>query len=187
MTPSILPWLAGQYIPNVEARVEDSDLILAQTQPDVVFELPLDVAFTTQTGVVTRNISLTHRADTVNIGDLGTVTDVRVDPEHVFLLQRPLGEIVRFVLPVAAAPNAKLVELTGNFAGRPMLANRVGDAWVVEVPLSEGRYIWQWRIDSTTPNDEATFAAVMGPSDPNARAGVRWVKPVQRLTDAYPR
>jgi hypothetical protein len=187
MTPSILPWLAGQYIPNVEARVEGSDLILAQTQPDVVFELPLDVAFTTQTGVVTRNISLTHRADTVHIGDLGTVTDVRVDPEHVFLLQRPLGEIVRFVLPVAAAPNAKLVELTGNFAGRPMLANRVGDAWVVEVPLSEGRYIWQWRIDSTTPNDEATFAAVMGPSDPNARAGVRWVKPVQRLTDAYPR
>jgi len=28
---------------------------------------------------------------------------------------------------------------------------------------------------------------VMGPADPSARAGVRWVRPLQRVTDAYPR
>ena len=53
--------------------------------------------------------------------------------------------------------------------------------------MTEGRYIWQWRVDGSTPSDEATFAAVTGPADPNARAGVRWVRPLQRVADAYPR
>ena len=98
-----------------------------------------------------------------------------------------VGRSRALAVPVAAAPDAKVVELTGNFSGKPVPATRTGEAWVVELPLTEGRYIWQWRVDGATPNDEATFAAVTGPSDPNARSGVRWVRPVQRLTDAYPR
>ena len=188
MTAFILPWLDGRYIPNVEARVEGSRVIVTQEQPEVVFELPLDVALTTSSGtVVRRSVRLTRRADTLNVADLGSVTDVTVDPDHWFLLQRHYGEVVRFTLPVAAAPDAKLVELTGNFSTKPMLATRTGDAWVVELPLTEGRYVWQWRIDSALPNEAATYADIAGPSNPNARTGVRWVKPLQRLTDGYPK
>jgi hypothetical protein len=188
MTPFILPWLDGRYIPNVEARVEGSRVIVTQEQPDVVFELPLDVALTTPNGsVVRRSVKLTHRADTLDVADVGPVTGVTVDPDHWFLLQRHYGELVRFTLPLAAAPDAKLVELTGNFSTKPMLATRSADGWVVELPLTEGRYVWQWRIDSSLPNEEATFADVANPSNPNARTGVRWVKPLQRLTDGYPK
>jgi hypothetical protein len=153
-----------------------------------VFDLPLDVALETSPGTtVLRRVHLKRRADTLNIADVGVVTNVRVDPDHYFLLQRHLGEVVRFALPAAAVPDAKVVELAGNMSGRPIPAKREGDAWVVEIPLTEGRYIWQWRVDGALPNDEATFAAVTGPPDANARAGVRWVKPVQRLTESYPR
>ena len=188
MSPFIMPWLDGRYIPDVEARVEGQRVIVEQRQPEVVFDLTLDLALETSPGTtIGRTIHLRRRADTVSVGDVGTVTGVVVDPDHYYLLQRRFGEVVRFALPVAAAPDAKVVELTGNFSGKPVPAVRIGEAWVVELPLTEGRYIWQWRVDGTTPNDEATFAAVTGPADPNARSGVRWVKPVQRLTEAYPR
>jgi len=188
MRPFILPWLEGRYIPDVEALLEGPRLIVAQRQPELVFELPLDVTISTSSGsLVHQKVNLRRRADTLTVAYVGAVTDVRVDPDHYFLLQRHTGEIVRFVLPASAAPDAKVVELTGNFVGKPIPATRVDDAWVVELPLTEGRYIWQWRVDGTAPNDEATFAAVTGPPDPAARAGVRWVKPLQRVTDAYPR
>jgi hypothetical protein len=187
MTPFILPWLDGKYIPNVEARVEGSRVILTQEQPDVVFELPLDVALTTPSGtVVRRSVRLTHRADTVDVADVGTVSSVTVDPDHVFLLQRHYGEVVRFTLPFAAAPDAKLVELTGNFSSKPMLATRGDGGWFVELPLTEGRYVWQWRIDGALPNEEATYADVASPSN-SAKTGVRWAKPLERLTNPYPR
>ena len=188
MGPFIMPWLEGRHIPDVDARVEGQRLIVEQRQPETVFELPLDVALETSPGTtVMRRVHLKRRADTLDIADVGAVTGVRVDPDHYYLLQRKYGEVVRFALPVAAAPDAKVVELAGNLAGRPLPATRQGDVWVVEIPLTEGRYIWQWRVDGTPPNDEATLAAVTGPADPNARAGVRWVRPLFRLTDAYPR
>ncbi|HUQ80948.1 MAG TPA: M1 family aminopeptidase [Gemmatimonadaceae bacterium] len=186
LTPFVMPWLEGKYIPDVEARVDVQRLIVRQKQPDVVFELPLDVALTTPSGVVVRKVHLTSRADTVEIGEVGAVTDARVDPEHYFLLQRHMGELVRFEYPVAGAPDAKTVEITGNFAAKPMPATRMGDVWVVELPLTEGRYIWQWRIDGATPNDQATYAAVPSPG-PSALAGVRVVRPLQPVTDAYPK
>ena len=101
-----------------------------------------------------------------------------------FLLRRHFGEVVRFEL---SAPEAKTVELAGNFASRPIPATRSGESWVVELPLSEGRYIWQWRVDGQAPNDDATLAAVNAPPAPGVRAGIRVVKPAQRMTDAYPR
>jgi hypothetical protein len=112
---------------------------------------------------------------------------VRVDPDHYFLLQRHYGEVVRFELPVSAAPDAKVVELAGNLASKPVPATRSGDVWVVELPLTEGRYIWQWRVDGVLPNDEAMFAAASGPPSPNARSGIRVVRPVQRLAESYPK
>jgi len=187
MTPFILPWLEGKYIPDVEARVDAGRLIVTQNQPDVLFELPVDLSLTTATGPVWRKVNLTRRADTLDVRDVGEVSDVRVDPDHYFLLQRHLGEVVRFELPVSAAPDAKVVELAGNLSGKPLPAMRSGDVWVVEVPLTEGRYIWQWRVDGVLPNDEAMFATTSAPPSPNARSGIRVVRPVQRLTEGYPR
>jgi len=188
MTPFILPWLAGTYVPDVEARVDAQRVVVTQNQPDVVFDLPLDVALVTASGdTVRRTLRLTNRADTLNVADVGTVTDVRVDPDHYVLLKRHFGEMVRFALPASAAPNAKTVELAGNFLGKPVPATREGDAWVVELPLTEGRYIWQWRVDGTMPNDEAILAAAGGPPSADARSGIRVVKPVQRLEESYPR
>ena len=188
MTSFVMPWLTGKYIPDVEARVDGQRLILTQNQPEDVFVLPLNVAITTGSGAtVRRTVNLTHRADTVSVAGLGAVSDVRVDPDHIFLLQRHYGEMVRFALPVAAAPDAKVVELTGNVSSKPIPATKSGDAWVVEIPMTEGRYIWQWRVDTAMPDEASMFASVEGPPDPNARTGVRIVKPVQRITDGYPK
>jgi hypothetical protein len=182
MTPFILPWLEGKYIPDVEARVDGQRVIVTQNQPDVVFDLPLDLALTTASGTVKRAVHLTRRADTVSVADAGAVTDVRVDPDHYFLLQRHFGETVRFEFPASAAPEAKVVELTGNVTSKPIVATRSGDVWVVELPLTEGRYIWQWRVDGKLPTDEETLAAAAaGSPDPNARSGVRLVRAVQRI------
>ena len=188
MTPFILPWLDGKSIPDVEARVEGSRVIVTQTQSDPLFDLPLDLALTTSTGAaLRRTIHLTHRADTLDVSSLGAVTDVRVDPDHYFLLQRHYGEVARFELPASAIPNAKVVELMGNVASKPVPATRSGDVWVAELPLSEGRYIWQWRVDGVLPSEESMFAAGAAPPDPNARSGVRVIKPIQRVEAAYPR
>ncbi len=187
MTRFILPWLEGRYIPDVEARVDGQRVIVTQNQPEVLFDLPLDLSLTTTTGVVARKVHLTSRADTLDVSDVGVVSDVRVDPDHYFLLQRHFGQVVRFELPVSAAPDAKVVELAGNVASKPVPATRSGDVWVVELPLTEGRYIWQWRVDGVAPNDEAMFAAMAAPPSASARVGVRVVKPVQRLAETYPR
>lgn len=183
MTSFVLPWLAGKYIPDVEARVDGDRVVVTQTQPTVVFDLPLDLVLTTASGPVKRTVHLTHRADTVRVADAGAVTDVRVDPDHYFLLQRHYGETVRFEFPAAAAPDAKVVELAGNVTAKPIAATRVDDVWVVELPLIEGRYIWQWRVDGKLPTDEETLAAAAaGPPNPNARSGVRLVRALRRIS-----
>jgi len=187
MAPFILPWLEGKYIPDVEARVDAGRVILTQNQSEVLFDLPLDLSLTTTTGAVARKIHLTRRADTLDVSDVGVVSDVRVDPDHYFLLRRHFGEVVRFELPASAAPDAKVVELAGNLASKPVPATRSGDVWVVELPLTEGRYIWQWRVDGVLPNDESMFATASAPPSANARSGIRVVRPVQRLNDGYPR
>ena len=188
LMPTILPWLEGKYIPDVDAQVAGDQVIVSQRQPDVVFDLPLVIALTKASGdTVRRTVPLTRRAETVSVGDLGPVTAVRVDPDRRFLLRRHLGEVVRFELSAASVPEAKTVELAGNFASRPVPATRSGDSWIVELPISEGRYIWQWRVDGQAPNDEATFAAVNASPTPGARAGIRVVKPLVRVADGYPR
>jgi hypothetical protein len=54
----------------------------------------------------------------------------------------------------------------------------------VTLPLSEGRYVWLWRVDGTSPSDEDVLAAAKASADPAARAGVRIVHAVERLADA---
>jgi hypothetical protein len=54
--------------------------------------------------------------------------------------------------------------------------------WVVEVPLTEGRYTHIWQPVSAAG---AASAAPPGPADPTL-TGARTVRPVQRIRDAYP-
>jgi hypothetical protein len=53
--------------------------------------------------------------------------------------------------------------------------------------LTEGRYLWMWRVDGKGPTDEEALAAVKRTGDPSARAGVRTVRPEQRLADSLAR
>ena len=181
MTSSILPWLSEKYIPDVDARVEGQRLIVAQSQPSADFDLPLDVELVTDSGTVRRSVHLTTRADTVELSGVGAVSAVHVDPDHHFLLRRHWGEVARFTL---RAPDAKSVELAGSVASKPVAATRDGDLWTVTMPLTEGRYIWMWRVDGKGPSDEEALAAAKTPNDPTSRVGVRVVKPVQRLADS---
>jgi len=181
MTSFIMPWLTEKYIPDVDARVEGRRLIVTQSQPGADFDLPLEVEVVTSAGAVRRPVHLTSRGDTVDLGDIGPVLAVRPDPDHHFLLRRHWGEIVRFTL---RAPDAKNVELAGNFVPKPISATRDEDRWMVTMPLPEGRYIWLWRVDGAGPSDDEAVAAAKAGGDPAARAGVRIVRPLQRLANA---
>jgi hypothetical protein len=188
MTSFIMPWLSAGYIPDVDARIEGQTVIVTQSQPGMLFELPLDVVLGTASGTVAhRHLHLARRADTLDVGDLDSIAEVRVDPEHHFLMQRHYGEIVRFEFPASAAPTAKSVELSGNFLAKPVAATHSGDIWTVELPLSEGRYIWQWRIDGAAPPEQSILTDITGPAGPpDARSGLRLVRALQRVPPALP-
>jgi hypothetical protein len=177
----VMPWLTERYIPDVDARVEGTSVVLTQNQPTPPFDLPLDVDLVTNTGVVRRAVHLTARADTLDVHGLAAISEVRVDPDHHFLLRRHWGDTVKFAL---RAPAAHTVELMGSFLGKPVAATRNGDLWSVALPLMEGRYVWLWRVDGAQPSDDTAIAdARRAPGDLDARAGVLIVKPVRHLSD----
>jgi hypothetical protein len=181
MTAFIMPWLTETYVPDVEATVDGTQLIVTQRQPAGVFELPLTIALDTPTGEVRRVVHLTRRADTVDVAGLGAISRARVDPDHDFLVRRHWGELARFEL---LAPQAKTVALT--MSATPTPATREGDRWVVTLPLVEGRYVYLWRVDGADPSDDVAIAAARsGSDDPTARAGVRTVRPLQRLEEPH--
>jgi hypothetical protein len=185
MTSFVMPWLTSKYIPNVDARVEGRRLIVSQDQPDELFDLPkLEVELTTPAGVVRKTIHLVHRSDTLSLrGVAGPVSEVHVDPDHNFLMQRHWGDpVVRFELPVStpAAAGATAVSLNGNFLRAPISAEKQGDVWAVELPMTEGRYTWLWQV-TRSPDAHGE-----GASADSALTGVRVVKPLQRITHAYP-
>jgi hypothetical protein len=184
----IMPWLIAGYIPDVEARLDGRHVIVTQSQPGMLFDLPLDVMLTTASGtIVPRHVHLTQRADTLDVSDVDTIVDVRVDPEHHFLMKRHYGEIVHFELPASAVPMAKSVELSGNFLASPRAASRSGDRWSLELPLSEGRYIWQWRVDGSAPKEDSIFTDITGePPRAGARSGLLLVRALQRVPAAFP-
>jgi len=182
MRSFVMPWLTSKYIPDVEATVDGNRLIVTQRQPGELFDLPkLDVEFTTPSGNVRRTLHLQHRADTVVLRDEGAVSEIHVDPDHRFLLQRHWGEpVVRFELPVSVAPTATSMALNGNFVRGPIPATKTGDAWVVELPMTEGTYTWLWQ-----PSDGSSGrGAALAPD--SLLTGLKVVRPLQRITNAYP-
>jgi len=64
--------------------------------------------------------------------------------------------------------------LNGNFVRSPMPATKEGDSWVVDLPMTEGAYLWIWQPNggNTVPDSLLT--------------GIKFVRPLQRITNAYP-
>lgn len=189
MAPFIVPWIAGTHIPDVDARLRGGHVVLTQSQPGPTFDLPLQLELVTASGdTVSRQVELRDRRDSIDVTSVGPVASVRIDPSHRLLLRRHWGETVRFEL---LAPEATSVELLGNFTTIPIAATRGGDRWLVELPMSEGRYVWLWRVDGVTVSDEVIADQIGSESagDPpeRRRAGIRVVRPVQRLDAPYPR
>jgi hypothetical protein len=179
MKSFVMPWLTSKYIPDVDARVDGDRLIVTQQQPGELFDLPmLEIELTTPSGRVRQVVHSLHRADTVRLARPADVTAVHVDPDHAFLLQRHWGEpAVRFELPSSKAGDATTVSLNGNFQRQPIPATKVGDAWVVELPMTEGEYQWIWQVGNTPLATAASDSAF---------TGTRTVRPLQRVTNAYP-
>jgi hypothetical protein len=130
-------------------------------------------------------VHLNRSADTLEIPGSDSILAVHVDPEHRLLLQRHWGEHARFELPVDQAKGAKVVVVVGDFSLTAVPATREGNSWVVDLPLTEGRYVWCWQLDG------APRAIVQG-GDPGTDGDpsltfVRYVRPVQLLSDAYPK
>jgi hypothetical protein len=167
------PWVEEKTIPNIQAHIEGQQAIFSQI--GFVFELPLEVEFLTSTGSVRRTIQLKQRETRLDITDLGTVTNIYIDPDHHLLLRRHRGEIVRFEVQ---APEAKKVELGGDFASDSIPATAKDGKWQIELPLTEGRYNWYWLIDGKRQTVEAGG---------KPQSEMRQVRPVQNLNSAYPR
>jgi hypothetical protein len=186
LTSFAMPWFTEKLIPDVRADIFGHRVILTQVQATAPFDLPLDFAITTASGAtIRRAFHLTRRADTLAIPGADSVIAVHVDPDHRLLLQRHWGEHARFELPVGQAKGAKAVAVVGDFSLTAIPATHEGDRWVVELPLTDGRYVWCWQLDG------APRAIVQG-GDPGtdgdpALTFVRYVRPLQLLPDAYPK
>ena len=185
MTSFALPWFTQKVIPDVRAEIAGDRVIVTQVQATPPFDLPLDLEIVTASGARSRRtLHLTARTDTLRIV-ADSVTAVHVDPDHRLLLRRHWGERVRFELPVDSARGAKTVALVGDFSLAAVPASREGDRWVVEFPLSDGRYVWSWQLDGK-PRAPGEGGDPGTEGDP-ALTGVRYVKPLELVTDAYPK
>ena len=186
MTSFAMPWFTEKLIPDVRAEIRGDRVILTQSQATAPFDLPLDLAISTASGsTIRREFRLSRRADTLRIPGPDSMTAVHVDPDHRLLLQRHWGELARFELPAEKSKGAKTVAVVGDFSLTAVPATRQGDRWVVELPLTEGRYVWCWQLDGVP-------RAIVEGGDPGTDGDpsltfVRYVRPVQLLSDAYPK
>jgi len=154
------PWVQGTRIPDFTATIEPSRVVIRQRQ-DPLFQLDLDVDVVTAAGRTRRTIAINGRTSTLSTTDLGEVGDVVLDPDHKLLIRRHRGDTVTFRL---AAPDAKEVNLDGEFLNQPLTVTRGEDgAWTKTLPLSEGTYEWWWMVDGKTRLPESGTRLVVEP------------------------
>jgi aminopeptidase N len=162
-------WLEETTIPDVRARIDGRRIIVEQSVP---FEMPIEIEIIAASDTTHRTVWLRTIADTIALAM--TPTTVRLDPSNRLLLKRHWGEQIRFRVH---APDAREVQLLTDFSRTPLPAARRGDEWVVEVPLSAGRYQWWWRVDGR-------FAPA--PAGDPPRSGVIDVRPLVLLEAPIP-
>lgn len=178
MTAFVMPWITSKYIPDLDVQVDGPRIVVTQRQADIFSDLTLPLTYETASGeVVKSSVHITGKMTTVETGSPGSIRQVRLDPEHEYLLLRHLGENVRFELRASAA---KEVALSGGFAIKPVPAVRHGDIWTVEMPMVNGRYNWAWQIDGRAAEPNSNLEG-------QPLTGVRYVKPVSEMESAYPR
>src|SRR5262249_19827982 len=131
LAPFLKPWVSELEIPNFTARIEGRRLLLTQAGP--VFELHLGVELTTASRKILKTIELKDKEQSLDISDSGSVTAIRVDPDHHLLIQRHLGQVLHLEL---RAPDAKIVEISGDFTSRPVTATLTDGIWKVDLPLT---------------------------------------------------
>jgi 1,4-alpha-glucan branching enzyme len=137
----------------------------------------VQLGITTSSGAtVKKTIQLTGKTSTLDVASLGSIRDVRIDPDNELLLRRNRGETVTFTLHNSTA---KAVALEGNFTIKPVAATQNGDVWTVTIPMTQGQYSWDWQIDGK----KAEAAAPGG----EPTSGVQIVQPLQDVQNAYPR
>jgi hypothetical protein len=165
------PWVSESAIPDITARVDAHRLVLTQTGP--VFEFPLEVELITPEGRTRKKVQLSHKEESLAVSDVGAITSVVIDPDHHLLIQRHQGEILHLEL---RAPNAKSVQINGDFTSRPIPAKITNGTWAIDLPLTAGRYFWYWLIDGKVQQSAA--------NDPAIQEQV--IRPIQGVTLAYP-
>ena len=62
-----------------------------------------------------------------------------------------------------------------------MAATKIGDSWVVELPMTEGQYVWSWQV-----GDAASGRGGAAGAPDQSLTGTRIVRPLERVTNAYP-
>lgn len=165
------PWVTESVIPNITTRIENQRVMFTQVGP--VFQLQVEVELATAKGIFRKTVQLNHKEESLDISDLGAVTAVRIDPNHRLLIHRHRGEVLHLEL---RAPDAKAVQINGDFTSKPVPAILVDGVWKVELPLTEGRYFWYWLIDGK----------IQQASDGTSIIKVQNVLPERELTAAYP-
>ena len=119
------------------------------------------------------------------LGRSDSVVAVHVDPKHHLLLQRHWGQHVRLELPVSQAAGDTSVAIVGDFTLDSVPATRDGDKWVVNLPLTEGRYVFSWQINGK-PRSIIKGGNPGTDGDP-ATTGAIEVRPLEPLTDGLPK
>lgn len=142
VTSFLRPWLEETTIPDVRASFQEGKVILGQTGP--VFTLPLTLELIADGDTLRRRVRLTDRRQEFAFSGLGAIESVRPDPDHRLLMRRHCGERVTFR---TEAPGASDVELDGSFTPEAIPARREGKDWIVEIPLTDGRYAFWWTVD----------------------------------------
>ena len=186
LTSFAMPWFSEKVVPDVRAEVSGHRLIISQVQATPPFDLPLDIALSlADGGTIHQKIRLATRADTVALGRSDSVVAVHVDPKHHLLLQRHWGQHVRLELPVSQAAGDTSVAIVGDFTLDSVPATRDGDKWVVNLPLTEGRYVYSWQINGK-PRSIIKGGNPGTDGDP-ATTGAIEVRPLEPLTDGLPK
>ena len=84
LTGFLMPWLKEATAPRLETRIAGSGVVITQLGP--LFDLPLDIAVETETGIQRKQIRIWQRETSVNAES--AVKGVVIDPDGRFLLSR---------------------------------------------------------------------------------------------------
>ncbi len=165
-------------MPDLEAQVEGSQIVITQKQPEIVFDLPLTVWRMRRLPGGRRSADSYHRQDN-NSGyrRAGSNSAGKNRSRSQYLLQRHLGENVRLRIARAFGENG---HSRGQLYSQTEFRYPQRRYWTLDIPMVNGRFSWSWQVDGKKPEDGRQL-------DGQPLTGVRYVKPEQPVAGAYPK